>query len=68
MQDPLCHLEYKIFTFHTLRELSAIDLCLVKNLCLYCESPLLLLGLFFVSFNANMVCAVTDGIERIERI
>ena len=51
------------FTFRTLRKLSVVDLCLVKNLCLFCESPLLLFGLFFVFFHANMVCAVTDGIE-----
>ena len=50
VQNSLCHLEYKIFTFHTLWKLSAVDLCLVKNLCLFCKSPLLLFGLFFVSF------------------
>ena len=52
-------------TFRTLCKLNAVDLCLVKNLCLFCESSLLLFGLFFVSFHVNMVCAVTNGIERI---
>ena len=27
IQNPLCHLEYKIFTFHTLCKLSSVDLC-----------------------------------------
>ena len=38
---------------------------LVKNLCIFCESALLLFGLFFVSFHANTACAMTDGIESL---
>ena len=46
VQNPLCHLEYKIFTFHTLWNLSAVDLCLVKKMSVLWKSSIVVRIIF----------------------